>query len=119
MERPFFSCTDYPQHVEPITELAETAESLNKASGAFSQAEMEDLAGKLNTINAAKLDTRIPLESTQSELKNLAASINNMLDRINDSYRSQIRFVSDASHELRTPIAVIQAMPIYSTVGVK
>jgi signal transduction histidine kinase len=31
-----------------------------------------------------------------------------MLDRINDSYRAQVRFVSDASHELRTPISVIQ-----------
>jgi two-component system, OmpR family, sensor histidine kinase ArlS len=31
-----------------------------------------------------------------------------MLDRINESYRSQVRFVSDASHELRTPISVIQ-----------
>ena len=31
-----------------------------------------------------------------------------MLDRINEAYRSQMRFVSDASHELRTPIAVIQ-----------
>jgi len=30
------------------------------------------------------------------------------LDRINETYRSQIRFVSDASHELRTPIAVIE-----------
>lgn len=31
-----------------------------------------------------------------------------MLDRINESYRLQARFVSDASHELRTPIAAIQ-----------
>ena len=31
-----------------------------------------------------------------------------MLDRIDEAYRSQMRFVSDASHELRTPIAVIQ-----------
>lgn len=94
--------------LRPIAELAETAESLNRASGDFSVQGMEDLAGKLNDINAAKLDIRIPLDSTQRELKNLAASINGMLDRINEAYRSQIRFVSDASHELRTPIAVIQ-----------
>lgn len=31
-----------------------------------------------------------------------------MLDRINKAYSAQMRFVSDASHELRTPIAVIQ-----------
>jgi len=48
------------------------------------------------------------VDDTQSELKTLASAINGMLDRINESYRSQARFVSDASHELRTPISVIQ-----------
>lgn len=38
----------------------------------------------------------------------LAAAINAMLDRIHAAYQSQMRFVSDASHELRTPIAVIE-----------
>ena len=94
--------------LNPISELAKAAESLNRASAASSADEMERFAGKLNNIDAAKLDTRIPVESTQRELKTLAVSINGMLDRINESYRSQIRFVSDASHELRTPIAVIQ-----------
>ena len=35
-------------------------------------------------------------------------AINNLLERTRSSYKSQVRFVSDASHELRTPIAVIQ-----------
>ena len=35
-------------------------------------------------------------------------AINDLLERMRNSYKSQIRFVSDASHELRTPIAVIQ-----------
>jgi len=42
------------------------------------------------------------------ELKNVAIAINSMLDRINESYAAQAPFVSDASPELRTPIAVIQ-----------
>ena len=42
------------------------------------------------------------------ELASLAQSINAMLERINRAYSAQARFVSDASHELRTPIAVIQ-----------
>jgi len=42
------------------------------------------------------------------DLTPLAAAINEMLARIDEAYRSQIQFVSDASHELRTPIAVIQ-----------
>lgn len=93
--------------LRPIAELAETARRLNQ-SRPFTPEEIEALAGKINGINASRLDTRIAVSSTQEELRNLAASINSMLDRINESYRAQVRFVSDASHELRTPIAVIQ-----------
>ena len=42
------------------------------------------------------------------ELQSLEIAINNLLDRMRESHRQQERFVSDASHELRTPIAVIQ-----------
>jgi two-component system sensor histidine kinase ArlS len=38
----------------------------------------------------------------------LASAINGMLNRISAAYQSQLRFVSDASHDLRTPISVIQ-----------
>jgi two-component system, OmpR family, sensor histidine kinase ArlS len=51
---------------------------------------------------------RLNVEGTKNELKDLAGVINHMLDRIEISYESQKQFVSDASHELRTPIAVIQ-----------
>lgn len=93
--------------LRPIHELAETAQSLS-TKGLFTPKQLQALAGKLDNINAAKLDTRIAVDETQSELKSLAFAINGMLDRINESYRSQVRFVSDASHELRTPISVIQ-----------
>lgn len=93
--------------LRPIQELAEAAQNLS-IGGAFSPDQLKTLAGKLDNINAAKLDTRISVGETQSELQSLAAAINSLLDRINESYRSQVRFVSDASHELRTPIAVIQ-----------
>lgn len=93
--------------LQPIEQLAETARSLSH-EGVFSPEQLKDLAGKLDDINATHLDTRISVDETQSELQSLAAAINGMLDRINESYRSQARFVSDASHELRTPISVIQ-----------
>ncbi len=93
--------------LRPIDELARTAQTLN-IGGVFTPEQLDVLAGKLDGINATKLDTRIPVDDTQNELKTLAAAINGMLDRINESYRSQARFVSDASHELRTPISVIQ-----------
>ena len=93
--------------LRPIEELAEAAQTLN-TDGVFTPEQLAVLAGKLDDINATKLDTRISVGETQSELKTLASAINGMLDRINESYRSQVRFVSDASHELRTPISVIQ-----------
>lgn len=94
--------------LHPIVVLAQAARSLNVAESDLDVEKMEDLAIKLDSINAAKLDTRISVNETEHELQGLAAAINSMLDRINDSYRSQIRFVSDASHELRTPISVIE-----------
>ncbi|MFZ5643537.1 MAG: sensor histidine kinase [Bacillota bacterium] len=93
--------------LRPIQELAETAQNLSTES-IFEPEQLKALAGKLDNINATRLDTRISVGETQSELKSLASAINGMLDRINESYRSQVRFVSDASHELRTPISVIQ-----------
>jgi len=93
--------------LRPIEALAEATQTLT-TDGAFTPEQLKVLAGKLDGINATRLDTRIPVDDTQSELKTLASAINGMLDRINESYRSQARFVSDASHELRTPISVIQ-----------
>lgn len=58
----------------------------------------------VNNLNQERLN----IEGTQNELKDLAETINEMLDRLEVSYESQKQFVSDASHELRTPIAVIQ-----------
>lgn len=62
----------------------------------------------LNTITAKRLDTRLSIVGERQELQGLAQAINGMLDRLDAAYQSQSRFVSDASHELRTPIAVIQ-----------
>lgn len=70
---------------------------------------ISDMSFIANRLTVNNLDSeRINVEGTKSELKDLAATINKMLDRIDLSYESQKQFVSDASHELRTPIAVIQ-----------
>ena len=94
--------------LDPITELARTAQSLNNVNKQLDHENMLALAGRLDGIDAGRLDTRIQIDDLQEELKNVAVAINGMLDRINASYAAQARFVSDASHELRTPIAVIQ-----------
>ncbi|MCL2628983.1 MAG: HAMP domain-containing histidine kinase [Oscillospiraceae bacterium] len=92
----------------PITELSRLAQTLGDASRQLDPEKITALAGSLDGIDAAQLDTRIQVDELQDELKNVAIAINSMLDRINESYAAQARFVSDASHELRTPIAVIQ-----------
>ncbi len=68
-----------------------------------------DMSATANHLNVNNLHThRLNVEGTKNELKDLAMVVNSMLDRIEISYESQKQFVSDASHELRTPIAVIQ-----------
>jgi signal transduction histidine kinase len=94
--------------LRPLNELARVTEEFNEAGGEPSLEEMQNIASKLDDINASRLDTRIAVDGTQVELKRLATAINALLDRINEAYRAQVRFVSDASHELRTPISVIQ-----------
>lgn len=69
---------------------------------------INDMIGTAKTISANHLHNRLNVVNSHDELKDLAETFNNMLDRLQESYEQQNRFVSDASHELRTPISVIQ-----------
>ena len=71
-------------------------------------APIRDITEIAATLSENNLSNRINIAGTQNELKDLANVINRMLDRIELSYNSQKQFVSDASHELRTPISVIR-----------
>ena len=55
-----------------------------------------------------QIDIGDRLSTGDKDLQGLEDAINSMLSRMHDAYRQQAQFVSDASHELRTPIAVIQ-----------
>jgi heavy metal sensor kinase len=59
-------------------------------------------------ISFSDLDRRLSVRGPDDELKKLAVTFNSMLDRLESSFKSQKQFVSDASHELRTPISVIK-----------
>lgn len=100
------------QVLRPIEDLATATERLHAttqaAAGQEVSLDLESMTDKLGQINAKHLDSRIDLPSTQKELRSLAQAINAMLERVDQAYSVQMRFVSDASHELRTPIAVIQ-----------
>lgn len=60
------------------------------------------------TITVNNINTRLDVKGTQDELKELSQTFNEMMNRIEGGYKTQQQFVSDASHELRTPIAVIK-----------
>ncbi|OAN40546.1 two-component sensor histidine kinase [Chloroflexus islandicus] len=61
-------------------------------------------------ISAADLHARIELPPTADEVGRLAATFNNMLERLEDAFRRERQFTADASHELRTPVAAMEAI---------
>ena len=74
--------------LRPVLMLTEAARTIAR-SGAFAQ--------------------RVPADMPRDELGRLAETFNEMLERLERSHTAQARFVSDASHELRAPLTVIQA----------
>lgn len=60
-------------------------------------------------INANKLRDVIPVKKTNDELQELTETINTMLVRIDESLQQQQNFFASASHELKTPLAIMRA----------
>ncbi len=71
--------------------------------------QVERIRGQVARINAEHLDGRVDVPPTNDEIEALAQTMNMMLDRLQASDREQRRFVSDASHELRSPLATLSA----------
>lgn len=60
-------------------------------------------------IGASDLERRLPVPSQRDELQALATTLNGMLDRVAGTVQRQRAFIASASHDLRTPIAALQA----------
>lgn len=72
---------------------------------------MSRTAAEIST--SADLSKRVDVKDASHEIRLLASSFDNMLDRLEDAFRKERQFTDDASHELRTPVALIRSEAEY------
>jgi len=68
---------------------------------------VERIRSRVASISTARLEDRVPVPPSGDEIAHLAETMNEMLSRLHVGHAAQRRFVSDASHELRSPLATI------------
>lgn len=68
---------------------------------------VDAIRSRVADISTSDLAERVPVPSSRDAISALAVTMNEMLARIEAGHRAQQRFVSDASHELRSPLATI------------
>ena len=66
---------------------------------------IDDVVNHAHRIGEANLAERLPHPGTRDEIGRLVDTLNEMLDRLEQSFELQRRFTADASHELRTPLS--------------
>jgi two-component system OmpR family sensor kinase len=84
---------------------------LASAGGYFlarkSLAPVADMTARADRIGESTIHDRLPIQNPQDELGRLATTFNRLLDRLDLAFERQRRFIADASHELRTPVAIL------------
>jgi signal transduction histidine kinase len=68
---------------------------------------MKRVINRVDSITASRLELRVDEGNGQDEIAQLARTFNRMLDRLEEAFRLQRAFVSNASHEMRTPLTAI------------
>jgi len=66
------------------------------------------MGAQAERIGAVNLHDRLAVRNPNDELGRLAQTFNDLLDRLDQSFERQRRFISDASHELRTPVSILR-----------
>jgi signal transduction histidine kinase len=75
---------------------------------------VDRIAAALSSITIGNLSRRLPTSNTGDELERLAETCNEMLARLEDAVERISRFTADASHELRSPVALIRTVAEYA-----
>lgn len=70
---------------------------------------VEQIRARVDAISTEQLDERVPVPPTGDEIAHLAQTMNQMLARLQAGHTAQRRFISDASHELRSPLSALTA----------
>lgn len=73
-----------------------------------SLAPIAEMSRSAEAITAKNLHERLPVKNERDELGLLAGKFNELLARLDQSFEQQRRFMADASHELRTPVAIVR-----------
>ena len=92
--------------LKPLDEITQVALQLGAQNTDFDEEKFLRLEAAIDEISPTAENARLTTGDVQ--LAGLELAVNNLIERMRESYRAQARFVSDASHELRTPIAVIK-----------
>lgn len=70
-------------------------------------APLEEIAEATESLSPTSLEQRIDIDASSVEIDSLQDRLNEALDRLEEGYRGQERFISNVSHELKTPIAAL------------
>lgn len=89
--------------LKPLNELALKADEISRMS--FDGSKYHKVEDAISSVSPEDMHT---LSLEDEDLRGIEMAMNNLIVKMHDTYQQQSRFVDDASHELRTPIAVIQ-----------
>ena len=92
------------RQLRPLNQIAARAQQLSEM--AFDETKYHSLENAISSLKVDAMENGIHMHD--KDLQGIETALNGLLERIRASYKQQSQFVSDASHELRTPIAVIQ-----------
>lgn len=90
----------------PVLLLLASLAGYGAAAGALRP--MDRMREAAATIRTGRSGTRLDVPPAGDEVARLAVTLNEMLDRLDDAFRRERSFVDDASHEMRTPLALVK-----------